>query len=207
MPRVSASNHPVAVLRKDLGLLQKEFAEIVGCSLATIQSVELGRLELSQKLAARISERTGVSMEWLLRGKAKRPIPAAESMGYHFVEYSRNHFDLAQSRGLPAIADSELDWIFKIGKNDLEAVFRSARELGPESAKICFHRISSGLDALAKSLEEEFGSDNDFARGSYVALVREFLGNSTNSDEEPPSFEFLSEEEVEERFKACHEED
>lgn len=176
MPRQSKSNHPLALLRRKLDLLQKEFADLAGCSLATIQSIELRRLELSRNLAARISERTGVSMDWLLNPKAKAPIPAAESRGYRFVEFEKSHFDLAQTKGIGRIGEKDFELMLEIGKSDLEAVFRSAREQGPEQERVCFHRISKGLDNLAHELEAEFGKDLDMAKANYHDLVRRFIG-------------------------------
>lgn len=64
---------------------QKEFADLVGCSPATIQSIELGpqgidrktgkvkyRLKLSEDLAIRIAAETGISLEWLLEGDPRK---------------------------------------------------------------------------------------------------------------------------------------
>lgn len=68
--RPSQLKHPVAVLRKIIGLRQKELADLVGVNEATIQSVELGpgRLKLSERLAQRISHETAVDLGWLLNG-------------------------------------------------------------------------------------------------------------------------------------------
>lgn len=202
MPRVSTSKHPVAVLRRELDLHQKEFADIVGCSLPTVQSIELGRLELSTKLAARISERTGVSMEWLMGGKAKEPIPAAESRGYCFVEFSKRHFDLAQSRNLSMIKEIDFEFLLEMGSAELKSVFRMARKRGAEEAKICFHLISKGLDDLKDQLEAEFGKDLDFLGASYEAMKVKYLGKPEFAEEENPPIELFSEEEIEERFES-----
>lgn len=66
--RRSPKRHPLAVLRQILELGQKEMAELAGCSVPTIQSIELGRLKLSEKLAAKISVETGVDLTWLMEG-------------------------------------------------------------------------------------------------------------------------------------------
>src|SRR5688500_18458436 len=68
--RRSALTHPLAVLRTELGLGQKEFGEKVGRHWRTIQSIELGKLPLSAKLAERISLETEVHMDWLMGGNA-----------------------------------------------------------------------------------------------------------------------------------------
>jgi DNA-binding XRE family transcriptional regulator len=72
--RQSPLNHPLAVLRKELGMGQKEMAQKLGCSWRTIQSIELGTLKLSAKLANRISDETSVNIHWLMQGDPKAPI-------------------------------------------------------------------------------------------------------------------------------------
>lgn len=72
--RASALKHPVAILRKEIGVGQKEFGETVGRHWRTIQSIELGKLPLSAKLAERICEETGVGFQWLMNGDAEAPI-------------------------------------------------------------------------------------------------------------------------------------
>ncbi|HKQ38507.1 MAG TPA: hypothetical protein VJ063_10550 [Verrucomicrobiae bacterium] len=72
--RISPLNHPVAVLRTEIGLGQKDFGQLVGRSWRAIQSVELGTLPLSAGLAERICEETGVGFQWLMNGDPDAPI-------------------------------------------------------------------------------------------------------------------------------------
>lgn len=72
--RRSPLEHPLAVLRTQLGLGQKEFGKMVGRHWRTIQSIELGKLPLSTKLAELICEETGVGFHWLMKGDAGAPI-------------------------------------------------------------------------------------------------------------------------------------
>jgi transcriptional regulator with XRE-family HTH domain len=71
----SKRSHALAILRKNLGLRQPELAEMLGCSVATIQSIEVGRLKLSESLASRISAATGCDRDWLLRNDVSEPMP------------------------------------------------------------------------------------------------------------------------------------
>src|SRR5260221_9475145 len=71
----SKRSHVLAILRKNLALRQTELAEMVGCSVATIQSIEVGRLKLSKSLAERISMATGADANWLLRNDVSEPMP------------------------------------------------------------------------------------------------------------------------------------
>jgi transcriptional regulator with XRE-family HTH domain len=61
----------VAVLRQELDLTVEEFAKLIGKSLTTVNSLETGRLKLSEETAFRIQQETGVEMSWLLKGKSK----------------------------------------------------------------------------------------------------------------------------------------
>jgi transcriptional regulator with XRE-family HTH domain len=71
----SKSSHVLAIHRRTLRLNQADLARLAGCSVSTIQSVELGRLQLSQGLAARISLGTGVDGQWLFANNSSVPIP------------------------------------------------------------------------------------------------------------------------------------
>ncbi len=62
------------MLRKFLGLRQKEFAEKIGYSVGTVQAIEILTLKLSKELALKISITFGVSVAWLLDGKPEAPM-------------------------------------------------------------------------------------------------------------------------------------
>lgn len=87
--RPSPLRHPLAVLRKMIGLNQSELAALCSCSPRTIQAVELLKLPLSGKLASKISAATGVSVESLLDADPAAPLrtghsPAWGSTGNEF---------------------------------------------------------------------------------------------------------------------------
>jgi transcriptional regulator with XRE-family HTH domain len=69
----SPLRHNLARLRLFLKLGQKELADLVGCTSHTIQSVELGRLPLSEDLARRISAATGIHLRWLMENDLETP--------------------------------------------------------------------------------------------------------------------------------------
>lgn len=86
--RKSLKKHVLAVAREITGLKQFAFADIVGCSLSTIQSVEVGRLKLSKGLASRIEVKTGINSGWLLENDPTKP--PIDLVG---EPYSREKFD------------------------------------------------------------------------------------------------------------------
>ena len=71
--RPSPQRHTLAVLRTLIGFTQKEMAQILECSVPTVQAVELGKLKLSIDLAQRVHFQTGASTEWLLADDVSKP--------------------------------------------------------------------------------------------------------------------------------------
>ncbi len=80
--RRSPKRHPLAVLRLALGLTQKEMADLAGCATVTIQSIETGKMPLSEKLGEHIAALTGVQMYWLMAGDPKAPMVADDGLPY-----------------------------------------------------------------------------------------------------------------------------
>ena len=91
----SPLRHPLAVLRQILGMSQAQLGALCGNSGRTIQAVELGKLSLSDGLAHRIAEATGVSLEWLLNGDPTAPPEADCPSGVRSPEqvYTREVYE------------------------------------------------------------------------------------------------------------------
>jgi len=67
-------------------------AQILECSVPTIQAVELGKLKLSMDLAQRVNFQTAVSTEWLLGGDVTdAPVTGAGE------PYTKAHFENRQA--------------------------------------------------------------------------------------------------------------
>lgn len=90
--RPSPQRHPIAVLRKVIGLLQKELASMVNRSPRTIQSIELLKAPLTLGLAEEISRQTGVHTQWLMKGDVS--IMPYDTSG---EPYTKATFELAQA--------------------------------------------------------------------------------------------------------------
>ena len=78
-------------VREELGLSQRQLAELIGTSIFTIQSVETGRVRVSKKNAARLSAATGAPAAWFRANKLAPPLPDTAKLRAHF-----EHFDEAQ---------------------------------------------------------------------------------------------------------------
>src|SRR5438128_2244386 len=78
-----------------IGEKQGAFAKMIGCSIHTLQSIETGRtdrLKLSEDLARKISNETGVHLRWLLENDLKADIVSARG-----GPYSKSEFECAQA--------------------------------------------------------------------------------------------------------------
>lgn len=66
--RRSSERHPLAILRRIIGLSQPQFAELTGMSESTVAKIESLRLPLSEENALLIESETGCSSQWLMSG-------------------------------------------------------------------------------------------------------------------------------------------
>jgi DNA-binding XRE family transcriptional regulator len=87
----SKNSHVLSVLRKNLALRQSELAEMLGCAKATITSIEVGRLKLSESLADRIVAVTGCDRDWLLANDITVPMPS-QAIDSDVKVLPRGHF-------------------------------------------------------------------------------------------------------------------
>jgi hypothetical protein len=75
-----------AILRAAIGISMKEFAALTGRSFFTWKALEAGRLPVSEGLASKISEQSGVDMDWLLNDE--RSGPPVDQQGNPITEES-----------------------------------------------------------------------------------------------------------------------
>jgi len=127
--RLSPLLHPLAILRTTIGLTQKEMADLVHRTPSTIQSVELGKLPLSEDLAMLIAEATGVDPGWLLEGDPAVPPrkgPTAMGMGSGTGVYGRAEFEFHRAFLESPIASAE----------ELEATYQAALKSSAAGEKL-----------------------------------------------------------------------
>jgi len=162
----SAKRTTVAVLRNMLGLSVAEFAKVIGRQVPTVQSLESGRLKLSEKTAQQIALATGIDTAWLLDGDlTAKPVSHWAGNDGHPIPYSRTVFELSQSandesRARYAVTDlshaqiqieaisSALDWF---------PILASAHKRG-EGALAIF-----ALREHLRALQKRYGRDDDAA--------------------------------------------
>ena len=151
--RRSKEYHVLAILRvKELGLTQKEMADLAGCSRATIQAVELTELTLSESLALRISDATGVDSNWLLQNDLKAP-PVAITGSRYTRDYYEQHED---NRRVPLDDDTIVrtpDYLLR-AYVALRSIFASAGTEGEQSWRSAWSRLAGVLFEL----REKYGT-------------------------------------------------
>ena len=90
--RTSPQRHTLAVLRTIIGITQKEMADIIECSTATVQAIELGKLKMSLKLAGNLFHQTSVNLDWLMNDDVTKP-----PIDYEDNPYTRETFESTQA--------------------------------------------------------------------------------------------------------------
>jgi transcriptional regulator with XRE-family HTH domain len=179
--RPSSKRTTVAVLRKVLELPIEEFAGLIGKSVETIRSLESGRLKLGEETARKISEETGVSIDWLLATDPSKKPFTEDDFGVRWP-YDREIFESIQAeQHKSSIQASEiafevlhaatvrhcLDWL---------PIFASAQLAGKGDVAVYLLRRFFG------EMKERFGSDYDIARQAAAD------SNLTTSDGEKYAF-------------------
>lgn len=154
--RRSPERHNLARLRLLIGLGQKEMAEIVGCSTPTIRAVELGKLNLSEGLAFRISLATGVDAAWLLENDLTKP-----PLSFDGREYTTRFYEATRASNTPHHADSAFV-ASRLDEYNFATYGRLCRlgvaltKMGDSSLAIAVWRLQKFLGEL----EEDLGDDS-----------------------------------------------
>lgn len=166
--RHSLQKDNVARLRVLIGEKQEGFAKLIGCSVHTLQSVETGRLKLSEELARRISAATDVDLNWL----RQNDLTAEPCVANSTFPYTRSTFENAQAQR-------------QLGTPDLIAT------LAPEYLLAFYGQLRAIISGAAKRGEggvviwklRRFIEDlrQDYSHDEAVAPIAEFRLREDNS--------------------------
>jgi len=153
--RRSPLSHPLAVLRTQIGLTQKQMGELVNRAARTIQSIELGKLPLSAELALRIAEATGVDEAWLFKGDPEvspRKGLTLTQAGRGYGPYTRADYEFHR-----AYLEAPL-----VTKEEVQAAIEQAKAEGKEEIEVSlaglskskvFKQQSEIIEAIDRDLE------------------------------------------------------
>jgi transcriptional regulator with XRE-family HTH domain len=159
--RPSPQRHTLAILRTLIGFTQKEMAQILECSVPTVQAVELGKLKLSLDLAQRINFQTGVSTEWLLADDISQPPVSSQGKPYVKALFEERQTTLLSPKksGVGALAELwDIRGMFIKNVKVLSILYTEAYKQG--KVPTVFYKI---LMSTKELFEKEIGEHADIA--------------------------------------------
>lgn len=166
--RHSSLKHPVAILRTLTGESQKTFAERVGKSVGTIQSIELGRLALSDDLAEVISNETGADLEWLKNGDPTKP--AIDTIG---EPYTRETFEACQAERKSAMGRKGGDrmWTRLAVQTHLRAyAMATCAAMDSGKFKLFAYKATKAMESLIAEFGEVKSAIPDWPKADGMAI-------------------------------------
>lgn len=142
--RTSLKRTTVAVLRSILGMKVGEFAELHGCTVHTINSLESGRLKLSEVMAERIFHETGIAPKWLLDDDVSAPPKSAR-----WEPFTREIFVATEAN--KATQDKQKPHFFAIEFANLAGTLRDILAGANRTGRyrMAHYRIEKFLDQMA----------------------------------------------------------
>lgn len=189
--RSSSCKNTLAVLRVILGIKQQHFADLIGINLHTLQSIETNRMKLSEKLASSVCQKTGVSMEWLLKNDAKAPI--VDAYGATFDKARYEAFCAVQLLGEhPDFKRMNILRIFRANLYRLEAL--CLRAYKNNNLSLCAYGLSKSLGELEKAFGVNEDDDIDIGPSAPALNNEEFrkIGEETASSFQPLLVQFFA---------------
>lgn len=186
MARKPNLTSPVAVLRTVLGLTAGDFAKLVGAGKSTIQHIETGDRPLKADLADAIHLATGFPRDWLDRERVTLKEAQSWRNGREeFTDFEPRTVLEAQTAGGPRWGGTAL---FPSAFPRLEAIFYlvGLKRTNPALVLLAIARLEQDLasrfglsakevDALAKEIEANKGSERPLGGPGHVKLVRAFI--------------------------------
>ena len=170
--RPSPLRHPLAVLRQLIGISQKEMADHVDRTPATIQAIELKKLNLSEDLAAKIEEETGVSAAWLLAGDVTRPIQ--NRLG---ARYLKNDYDMTRAREVETTRarrrekHGNVSSFGLLNGERLACVFAAAMQAKPSKFQVAMFLAHKWLEEMQQKFGEPTGEYLKYRSRAKVSRV------------------------------------
>lgn len=152
----SRKRHPLAVLRLELGLTQKEMAAFARTAMITIQSIEAGKRPLKEKLAKHIAMISGVQLYWLLGGDPNAPMITESGEPYTRGLFEQNRKLLFEHKHSQERKDAEREFIPEILAMALLKSYSILRE-GHTRNRLAWAAYK--LQMALQGVEDELGAD------------------------------------------------
>jgi plasmid maintenance system antidote protein VapI len=157
--RPPSTKHKVGQLRARLNEFekprafdQKAFADLIGCSVHTVVSIEAERLKLSRELAWRVARATGVALHWLLDGDLEALIVNHANRPYTHEDFKRATKRSSEKEFSRRVTDDYAVTFYA----EICAILSSA--IKKDLAQVATRRIEKFLDQC----RHEFAPDLEF---------------------------------------------
>jgi len=147
----------LAIVRKEIGYTQAQFGELIGRAWPTVHAIERGKLRLTEEVAQKASEETGVSLKWLLEDDPQTP-PYSE-WDFEPVPWNKEFFEKVQamkqsySEALPPFADEATANAISAMVEDWVPIYTAAVKAGRGSVA-AYH-----LSKFFREMSNKFGED------------------------------------------------
>jgi len=96
--------HVLSVLRKVIGASLAESKAVLGLGQQTVKDIQCGRSKFLPHHAATVAEKTGVALDWLMKGDGSKPPTTAD--GQQFTEETFNRHEMQHDKFARALPDS-----------------------------------------------------------------------------------------------------
>jgi putative transcriptional regulator len=129
MPRQPKVIHPLRAIRTAAGLTQPQLGKLIGVSKDTIQSIENGRLEMSEDLAIKITRQTGcvLTCKETENGGSRYNVGAVGADTLR--AYTKEDFD-SYRRSMKQVDESDFEHTDKSAVHCIDLVLRMAKRQG-----------------------------------------------------------------------------
>jgi transcriptional regulator with XRE-family HTH domain len=180
----SSKKSCLAIVRSVAEITQKELAELVDCAPVTVQSIELGKLRLSQRLAKRIELQTGASLEWLLQNDYTVPPTCARDRGQPYTKriYQMARAEISDPRTDPADLDFA-EAVLTSAVHQLAAGFLKAYRRN--QTVFFYYKLRELLEAFVAEFSPAKDLDPTLSIGKMMSQFHQLLAKAAESKKRP----------------------
>jgi transcriptional regulator with XRE-family HTH domain len=93
---------------KRVRISPQEVAKWLGCSVSNVQSIESGKVQLTEENASIIAYRTGVSVRWLLEGDISKPPLDSRGKPYELGDFEKRERENEKQKLTRVEADNDV---------------------------------------------------------------------------------------------------
>lgn len=147
----------IKYLRKSiLKISQEEFAKKIGLSRSNIGNIEVGRINVTDRVISDIVNQYNVNNDWLINGTEPMFIKTANELVDQIA--SKYNFSVAEKQALQAyveLSDSDREKISELIQNIFSGFFKVSNEEATTAEDTSTNNIDYEVESYRKELEAE----------------------------------------------------